>query len=166
MVRVYKSEPRMSRVPVNDATQRHQIYETGGVWGELYSSLTHWPLGDVAAIFKLMIQNSSRVTPCIIALMWISLNTFDDESLLVQVMAWCSRVTSNYLIQLWESSTTPYGVTRPLSVINCWRNFSFINLDRWRAQVYHQNNGRLFGMHPTLLFCIMHLHSNLASRML
>ena len=64
--------------------------------------------------------------------------TFDDKSILVQVMAWRSRVTSHYRIQFWASSTTPYGVTRPLSVIDCWRKFCFTHLDRWRAQVDHK----------------------------
>ena len=37
----------------------------------------------------------------------------DDESTLVQVMAWCRQATSHYLSQCWLSSLSPYGVTRP-----------------------------------------------------
>ena len=40
-------------------------------------------------------------------------NTFDDESTLVQVMAWCRQATSHYLNQCWPRSILPYGVTRP-----------------------------------------------------
>ena len=37
----------------------------------------------------------------------------DDQSTLVQVMAWCRQATSHYLSQCWPRSLSPYGVTRP-----------------------------------------------------
>ena len=37
----------------------------------------------------------------------------DDQSTLVQVMAWCRQATSHYLSQCWPRSQSPYGVTRP-----------------------------------------------------
>ena len=40
-------------------------------------------------------------------------NTFDDESALIQVMAWCHQATSHYLSQCWPRSVSPYGTTRP-----------------------------------------------------
>ena len=48
-----------------------------------------------------------------IALIWMSLDFTDDQSRLVQVMAWCHQATSHYLSQYWPKSLLPYGVTRP-----------------------------------------------------
>ena len=48
-----------------------------------------------------------------IALLWMSLDFTDDQSTLVQVMAWCRQATTHYLSQCWPSSMSPYGVTRP-----------------------------------------------------
>ena len=39
---------------------------------------------------------------CEIALIWISLDFTDDQSTLVQVMAWCRQATSHYLSQCWQ----------------------------------------------------------------
>ena len=50
---------------------------------------------------------------CEIALIWMSLDFMDDQSTLVQVMAWCHQATSHYLSQCWPRSLSPYGVTRP-----------------------------------------------------
>ena len=36
-------------------------------------------------------------TPCEIALEWMTQNTFDDKSILIQVMVWCLMVPSHYL---------------------------------------------------------------------
>ena len=47
-----------------------------------------------------------------IALIWMSLDT-DDQSTLVQVMAWCRQATSHYLSQCWPRSVSSYGITRP-----------------------------------------------------
>ena len=41
------------------------------------------------------------------------LDLTDDESKLVQVMAWCHQATSHYLSQCWPSSMLPCGVIRP-----------------------------------------------------
>ena len=48
-----------------------------------------------------------------IGLIWVSLDFTDDQSTLVQVMAWCRQATSHYLSQCWPRSLSPYGVTRP-----------------------------------------------------
>ena len=37
----------------------------------------------------------------------------DDDSTLVQVMAWCCQATSHNLGQCWLRSTSPCGITRP-----------------------------------------------------
>ena len=43
----------------------------------------------------------------------MSLNFTDDQSTLVEVMAWCRQATSHYLSQCWSSCLAPYGVSRP-----------------------------------------------------
>ena len=48
-----------------------------------------------------------------IALIWMSLDFTDDQSPLVQVMAWCRQATSHYLRQCWPRSLSPYDITRP-----------------------------------------------------
>ena len=62
---------------------------------------------------------------CEIALIWMSLDFTDDQSELVQVMAWCCQATSHYLSQWWPRSLSPYGVTRPQ-----WVNFNH-SMDKW-----------------------------------
>ena len=48
-----------------------------------------------------------------IAVMWMTLDFTDDQSILVQVIAWCRQATSHYLSQCWPRSLSSYGVTRP-----------------------------------------------------
>ena len=50
---------------------------------------------------------------CEIALIWMSLDFTDDQSTLVQVMAWCRQAQSHHLSQCWPRSLSPYDVTRP-----------------------------------------------------
>ena len=50
---------------------------------------------------------------CVIAFIWMSLDLTDDESTLVQVMAWYHQATRHYLRQYWPRSMSPFGVTRP-----------------------------------------------------
>ena len=50
----------------------------------------------------------------------MSLDFTDDQSTLVQVMAWCCQATSHYLSQCWPRSLSPYGVTRPQWVNSLW----------------------------------------------
>ena len=56
---------------------------------------------------------------CEIALRCISMDLPDDNSALVQVMAWCRQATSHYLSLSWPSSLTPYGVSKPQWVKDC-----------------------------------------------
>ena len=73
-------------------------------------SRTHWPLGNLNEILD-MIDGWGIF--CENALIWMSLNFADDQSTLVQLMAWCRQATSHYLSQCWPRSLSPYGVTRP-----------------------------------------------------
>ena len=50
---------------------------------------------------------------CELALRWMSLDLIDENSTLVQVMAWCRQAASPYLSQWWPRSLLPFGVTRP-----------------------------------------------------
>ena len=45
---------------------------------------------------------------CEVAHRWMSLDITDDKSTMVQVMAWC---------QCWPRSPSPYGITRPRSLL-------------------------------------------------
>ena len=64
-------------------------------------------------IFKLTEVNGGWGISYEIALRWMPLDFADDQSTLVQVMAWCCQATSHYLSQCWPRSMSPYGVTRP-----------------------------------------------------
>ena len=79
--------------------------------------LTHWPLGNLSdfrnVIFKQLLVIDGWGISYEIALIWMSLDFTDDQSTLVQVMAWCRQATSHYLSQCWPRSLSPYGVTRP-----------------------------------------------------
>ena len=48
-----------------------------------------------------------------IVLTWTAQDLTDDQSTLVQVMAWCHQATSHYLSQCWHRSLSLYDVTRP-----------------------------------------------------
>ena len=85
-----------------------------------HNRLTHWPLGDLHMILKMLssillgIFKSSYDN----VLRWMPQDLTDDKSTLVQVMAWCRQATSHYLNQCWPRSPMPYGVTGPQ-----WVNF-------------------------------------------
>ena len=64
-------------------------------------------------IFKQIIVIDGLGISCEIALIWLSLDLTDDQSTLVQVMAWCRQATSHYLSQYWPRFLSPYGFTRP-----------------------------------------------------
>ena len=64
-------------------------------------------------IFKRISVIDGLNISCEIALIWTSLDFTDDQSTLVQVMAWCRQAPSHYLSQCWPRSLLPYGVTRP-----------------------------------------------------
>ena len=64
-------------------------------------------------IFKQILVIDGWDICCEIALIWMSLDFTDDQSTLVQIMAWCRQATSHYLSQCWPRSLWPSGVTRP-----------------------------------------------------
>ena len=64
-------------------------------------------------IFKRILVIDVWGISCRLALIWMSLNFTDDQSTLVQVMAWCRQATSHYPSQYWPRSLSAYGVTRP-----------------------------------------------------
>ena len=90
---------------------------TALAWWQLVDSnhvgLTHWTLGNFRhAIFKqISVIDGWRIC-CEIALIWMPLDFTDDQSTLVQVLAWCRQATSHYLSQCWPRSLLPYGVIR------------------------------------------------------
>ena len=71
-------------------------------------------------IFKLILVVDGWVIFCEIAVRWMSLDLTDDQSTLVQVMAWCHQATSHSLSQCWHRSMLPYGVTGPQWVKALW----------------------------------------------
>ena len=44
----------------------------------------------------------------------------NDKSALVKLIACCHYATSHYLSQCWPSSLSPYGITRPQWINECW----------------------------------------------
>ena len=46
-------------------------------------------------------------------LWWMPQDLTNDQSTLVQIMAWCHQVTSHCLKQCWTSYMTPYKPSRP-----------------------------------------------------
>ena len=68
-------------------------------------------------IFKQILVIDGWGISCEIAVIWMSLGFTDDQSTLVQVMAWCRQTTSHYMSQCWPRSLSPYGITRPQWVI-------------------------------------------------
>ena len=61
-------------------------------------------------LFKLILMIGGWGIFCKIALRWMSMDLTDDESTLIQVMAWCRQATSHYLSQCWPRSLLPYVI--------------------------------------------------------
>ena len=90
-----------------------------------------------------------------IATRWLSLDFSDDESTLVQVMAWCRQAPSHYLSHCWPRSVSPYGIIRPQWVNvwctrHCFHFFSSYMLLYFffRMQLMYYISG--WTMHPSL----------------
>ena len=77
-------------------------------------------------IFRWILMIDGWGISCEIALIWMSLDLTDDQSTLVQVIAWYRQATSHYLSQCWPRSLSPYGITRPqwVKVKNMNEHFS------------------------------------------
>ena len=54
-------------------------------------------------IFKRILVIDGWGISCEIALIWMSMDFTDDQSTLVQVMAWCHQATSHYLTVTWAN---------------------------------------------------------------
>ena len=65
---------------------------------------THWPLGDFIGTldtqFSILMIDGLGISYDI-ALRWMPMDLTDDESALVQVMAWCYQAMSHFLSQCW-----------------------------------------------------------------
>ena len=105
-------------LPSGDQQGQDLVRETRNLL--IHHLLTHWPLGNLNeildVIFKQILVIYGWGISCEIAPIWMSLDFTDDQSTLVQVMAWCCQATSHHLSQCWPRSLSPYGVTRPQCV--------------------------------------------------
>ena len=70
----------------------------------------------------------------------MSLDFTDDQSTLVQVMAWCRQATSHYLSQCWPGSVSPYDITRPQWVFHA---VYYQNRSVWCGQLDAKYSGKL-----------------------
>ena len=88
---------------------------------------------------------------CEITLVLISLDFTDDQSILVQVMAWCRQATIHYLSECWPRSLSPYGVKGQNELIVC-QLYSF-------SKRLHNDNRRNMPYIPpnmyVVLFCLV-----------
>ena len=96
------------------ALNRHQVL----IWmmmTQFFNSLApgKFELNFRYVIFKQILEIDVWGVSSEIAPIWMSLDFTDDQSTLVQVMAWRRQATSHYLSQCWPRSLSPYGVTRP-----------------------------------------------------
>ena len=134
----------MGKINQYKTTIRHNnawtVIMVCGMYHVAFNSLTpgkfEWNFRCV--IFKWILVIDGWGISCEIALIWMSLDFTDDQSTLVQVMAWCHQATSHYLSQCWPRSLLPYGVTRPQRVIispwTKWLSFwqtTFSNAFSW-----------------------------------
>ena len=92
----------------------HRLSELPARFNSLAPGKFEWNFRYV--IFKRISVIDICSISCETALIWMSLDFTDDQSTLVQVMAWCHQATSHYLNQCWPRSPTPYGITWPLWV--------------------------------------------------
>ena len=91
-------KPCLIHAPVSRACFTYWLI----VPGSSQLALTHWTPGKFEwnfrhVIFKQILVIDGWGISCEIALIWMSLGFTDDQSTLVQVMAWCRQATSHYL---------------------------------------------------------------------
>ena len=88
---------------------RLQVWDGYRPWPLRVNSLApgkfEWSFRHV--IFKQILVIDGWGICCEITLIWMSLDFTDDQSTLVQVMAWCRQATSHYLNQCWPRSLSP-----------------------------------------------------------
>ena len=121
----------MGKIGIVGTRHISTICHTGaGRWGEERKIACdntllhhHWDVCSLAPgkfewnfrhhIFKQMLVIDDWGISCEIALIWMSLDFTDDQSTLVQVMAWCRQATSHYLSQCLHSSLSPCHMASP-----------------------------------------------------
>ena len=87
-------------------------------------------------IFKQIFVIDGWGISCEIAITWMSLDFTDDQSTLVQVMAWCRQATSHYLNQCWPWFLLPYGITRPQWVLmKSLQPIQRLDTNRWNLSI-------------------------------
>ena len=103
---------RMAFLPIWDGWTLISFYLC---WCSVINSLAPGKLkwNKRYVIFKLILVIDGWGISSEIVVIWMSLDFIDDQSTLVQVMAWCCQTTSHYLNQCWPRFLSPYGVTRP-----------------------------------------------------
>ena len=77
-------------------------------------SLTLLLRASLHATVILMVNFSCIIilsTSCENVFRWMPQKTFDDNSTLVQVIAWCLQLESYHLSQCWPRSMSAYGIT-------------------------------------------------------
>ena len=105
--------------PEMNATRPHwRLVNIGSGNGLVLSAINSLAPGKIECnfrhiIFKHILVIDGWGISCEISLIWMSLDFTDDQSTLVQVMAWCRQAPTHYLSQCWPRSLLPYGVTRP-----------------------------------------------------
>ena len=78
-----------------------------------------------SAIFKqILVIAGWGISYEIALIIWMPLDLTDDQSTLVQVMAWCCWA-SHYLSQCWPKSLSRYGVTRP-QWVKLWLTITYV----------------------------------------
>ena len=85
-------------------------------------------------IFKQILVTNDWGISCEIALTWMSLDFTDDQSALVQVMAWCHKATSHYLSQCHHMMSLGYN---ELSHCVIWPPLSISEIDRGKYNTQH-----------------------------
>ena len=85
-------------------------------------------------IFKHILVIDALGIPCKIALILMLLDFTDDQSTLVQVMAWCRQATSHYLSQCWPRSLLQYGVNRPEWVLKMKSKHQILKIAYWNKK--------------------------------
>ena len=101
---------------------------SGPLWGKSTSNPN-----DIKKTFFcfsfLLVMIHALSTSCEIAFIWMSQNTFNDKSTLVQVMAWCHQAASHYINQWGPRSLLPSSVS-----MQQWVNVS--SLVNWKLELF------------------------------
>ena len=101
---------------------------TPGRYCHIFKQVTfqHFVVSDIKNSFY-------EIVSSLMPMVWLN-----DQSTLVQVMAWCRQAPSHYLSQCWPRSLSPYGITRPqwvklIGPVRCGSNFQ-----KYKFQTQHK----------------------------